>query len=92
MMMRRFAAAGALLALIPAAGCTTWQDRAEAKALSACQDKGDADERRLCRETVIAAEKAKYDKESEAWEESVRAAEDRELNRKVYGGPGQVDK
>lgn len=91
-MMRRFAAAGVLLALLPAAGCATWQDRAEAKALTTCQDKADEEERRLCRETVLAAEKAKYDKESEAWEESVRAAEDRELQRKVYGGPGQVEK
>jgi len=90
--MPRFALAGALLALLPAAGCTTWQDRAEAKALATCQDKADAEERRLCRETVMAAEKAKYDKEAEVWEEKVRAAEDRELNRKVYGGPGQVDK
>lgn len=91
-MMRKLAAACAVLAILPAAGCTTWQDRAEAKALTACQDKSDAEERRLCRETVIAAEKAKYDKESEAWEESVRAAEDRELQRKVYGGPGEVEK
>lgn len=86
------AAAGALLALLPVTGCATWQDRAEAKALDLCEDKADAEERRLCRETVLAAEKVKYDKESEAWEESVRAAEDRELQRKVYGGPGQVDK
>ena len=91
-MIRRFAAAGVLLALLPAAGCTTWQDRAHAKALATCQDKVDAEERRLCHETVMAAEKAKYDKEAEVWEEKVRAAEDRELNRKVYGGPGQVDK
>lgn len=91
-MMRKLAAAGALLALLPAAGCATWQDRAEAKALATCQDKADEEERRLCRETVIAAEKAKYDKESEAWEESVREAEDRELQRQIYGGPGQVDK
>lgn len=90
--MRALAAAGAVLALLPATACTTWQDRAEAKALATCQDKADAEERRLCRETVMAAEKAKYDKESEAWEENVRAAEDRELQRKVYGGPGQVDK
>ncbi|OZB18146.1 MAG: hypothetical protein B7X53_04165 [Hyphomonas sp. 34-62-18] len=90
--MRKLAAAGALLALFPAAGCATWQDRAEAKALTNCQDKADEEERRLCRETVIAAEKAKYDKESEAWEESVREAEDRELQRQIYGGPGQVDK
>ncbi len=90
--MRKYAAAGALLALLPAGGCATWQDRAEAKALATCQDKADEEERRLCRETVIAAEKAKYDKESEAWEESVREAEDRELQRQIYGGPGQVDK
>jgi hypothetical protein len=90
--MRSLAAAGALLALLPAAGCATWQDKAEAKALATCQDKADEEERRLCRETVIAAEKAKYDKESEAWEESVREAEDRELQRQIYGGPGQVDK
>lgn len=90
--MRKLAAAGALLALLPAAGCATWQDRAEAKALATCEDKADEGERRLCRETVIAAEKAKYDKESEAWEESVREAEDRELQRQIYGGPGQVDK
>ncbi len=90
--MRKLAAAGALLALLPAAGCATWQDRAEAKALATCEDKADEEERRLCRETVIAAEKAKYDKESEAWEESVREAEDRELQRQIYGGPGQVDK
>jgi hypothetical protein len=90
--MRKLAAAGALLALLPAAGCATWQDRAEAKALATCEDKADEEERRLCRETVIAAEKAKYDKESEAWEESVREAEDRELQRQLYGGPGQVDK
>lgn len=91
-MIRRFAAAGVLLALLPVAGCTTWQDRAHAKALATCQDKVDAEERRLCHETVMAAEKAKYDKEAEVWEEKVRAAEDRELSRKVYGGPGQVDK
>mgnify|MGYP005750718207 FL=1 len=90
--MRKLAAAGALLALLPTTGCATWQDRAEAKALATCQDKADEEERRLCRETVIAAEKAKYDKESEAWEESVREAEDRELQRQIYGGPGQVDK
>lgn len=90
--MRKLAAAGALLALFPATGCATWQDRAEAKALATCENKADEEERRLCRETVIAAEKAKYDKESEAWEESVREAEDRELQRQIYGGPGQVDK
>lgn len=91
-MMRAPAIAAAVLALLPAAGCTTWQDRAHAKALDTCSDKADAEERRLCQETVMAAEKAKYDKESEAWEESVREAEDRELQRKIYGGPGQVDK
>ena len=85
-------ACAAMALLVPVAGCATWRDQAEAKALTACQDKADEEERRLCRETVIAAEKAKYDEESETWEESVRAAEDRELQRKVYGGPGQVEK
>ncbi len=90
--MRTLAILGAALTLLPTAGCATWRDRAEAQALATCQDKVDAEERRLCRETVIAAEKAKYDKESETWEQNVRAAEDRELQRKIYGGPGQVDK
>lgn len=91
--MRTLVSTCALLALLlPVAGCATWQDRAEAKALAACQDKADEEERRLCRETVIAVEKAKYDKEAKTWEDSVRAAEERELQRKVYGGPGQVEK
>lgn len=91
--MRTVVSACALLALVlPATGCATWQDRAEAKALAACQDTADEDARKICRETVIAAEKAKYDKQSRTWEESVRAAEERELQRKVYGGAGQADK
>lgn len=90
--MRALVSACAMIALLPAAGCATWQDRANAKALTACEDKADAEERRLCQETVIAAEKAKYDKQSDEWEASVREAEDRELQRQIYGGPGQVDK
>lgn len=91
--MRALVSTCAVMALLlPVTGCATWQDRAEAKALAACQATADEEERRLCRETVIAVEKAKYDKQSETWEESVRAAEDRELQRKIYGGAGQVDK
>lgn len=85
-------ACAAIALLLPVSGCATWRDQAEAKALTACQDTVDEEERRLCHETVIAAEKAQYDKKSDEWEESVRAAEDRELQRKVYGGPGQADK
>lgn len=91
-MMRALTTCALLALLLPVAGCATWQDQAEAKALAACQDKADEEERRLCRETVIAVEKAKYDKKAETWEENVRAAEERELQRKVYGGPGQVEK
>ena len=89
--MRSVAILAVLAALLPVSGCVSWQDRAGAEALEACENKADPDERRLCRETVRAAVEAEHQKEVDRLQDSVREAEERELQRQVYGGPGQVD-
>ncbi|PKP80556.1 MAG: hypothetical protein CVT79_14825 [Alphaproteobacteria bacterium HGW-Alphaproteobacteria-18] len=91
-MIRALAAAGALLALLPVAGCVSWQDKAGTDALVACEKKVDPEERRLCREMVIAAAKGEHQKQIDRMQESIREAEERERLRQVYGGPGQVDR
>ena len=51
----------------------------------------DPEERRLCRETVVAAVKGEQHKQIDALQDTIEASEERERLRKVYGGPGQVN-
>lgn len=89
--MTRALTAAALLAGLALTGCATWEDRANAEALAKCEDKVDTEDRRLCRDMVIAAAKGEHQKQIDALQSDIDKAEQRELNRKVYGGPGQVD-
>ena len=89
--MTRALAAAALLAGLALTGCTTWEDKASAEALATCEKKVDPEERRLCRETVIAAVKGEHQKQIDALQDNIEASEERERLRKVYGGPGQVN-
>lgn len=89
--MNRALTAAALLAGLTLGGCATWEDKAGAEALATCQNKVDPEERRLCRETVVAAVRGEHQKQVDALQETIEASEERERLRKVYGGPGQVN-
>lgn len=89
--MTRTLTAVALLASLALTGCATWEDRANAEALAKCEDKVNPEDRRICREMVIAAAKGAHDRQVDALQGDIDEAEDRELQRKVYGGPGQVE-
>ena len=89
--MNRALAAAALLAGLTLGGCATWEDKAGAEALATCKNKVDPEERRLCRETVVAAVKGEQHKQIDALQDTIEASEERERLRKVYGGPGQVN-
>lgn len=82
----------ALLAGVSLGGCASWEDEAGAEALAVCEKKADPEERAQCREMVVAAVKGQHQKQLDELQQSIDAAEDREQLRKVYGGPGQVDK
>lgn len=78
----------ALATLGMTAGCVSWKDQAQADALALCENKGDAEARRLCRETVIAAAEAENDAAlAKSEQERLRREECTRLQR-VYGDPG----
>lgn len=90
--MRRAAFLCGSLALLLLAGCATWQDDAHAEALARCEGQAEPDQRRLCREAVIAAAEAEHRAQMDQLGQRILEAEERERQRQVYGGPGQVDR
>lgn len=91
-MRRALPAFGALAALLMLAGCATWQDDAHAEALARCEREVEPDKRAACRDAVVAAAEGAHRAEMDKLGQRILEAEERERQRKVYGGPGQVDR
>lgn len=85
--MRRWTAAVALAGSAALAGCQTWHDRAEAKALEACAAFADETERARCRETVVETERARQQKAMDDVQVKLDEAEERERLNEVFGKP-----
>lgn len=86
-MIRALLVAGGVLASAALTGCQTWQDRADAAALAECDRIGDEASRKACRAEVMAGYAEARAKENARLEEAVKAADERELAREVYGDP-----
>lgn len=80
-------AAAAVAGLTGLGGCQTWHDRADARALEACEKIADADERRRCQETVTEVERAKQQKAMEDLQLRIDESEERERLNEVFGDP-----
>lgn len=83
---------GTFTVLLMMPGCATWQDEAHADALARCDGQSEPEQRRICRETIIAAAEAEHRTEMDKLGQRILEAEERERQRQVYGGPGQVDR
>lgn len=76
-----------LTGLMALAGCQSWQDRADARALEDCEKIGQADARARCRETVIETERARQQEAMDELELQIRQSEERERLNEVFGDP-----
>ncbi|HAY05377.1 MAG TPA: hypothetical protein PKV67_02935 [Hyphomonas sp.] len=85
--MRRWAVAAGLAGMAALAGCQTWHDRADARALEACAQIADAGERARCRETVAETERARQQKALDEVQVHLDEAEERERLHEVFGKP-----
>lgn len=85
--MRRIILTAALAVCLVPVGCVSWKDRADAKALEACQGKADPAERKLCRETVIETERARQQKLMDEQQLRIEESEERERLNEVFGDP-----
>lgn len=88
--MRRAPVALLLLAPFAISGCVSWKDDASARAFTACEKIADAEERRLCRQSVISQAEEDRQKYIDADTKAQREDEEREVLRQVYGDPGKV--
>lgn len=85
--MNRWITGAGLAGLMALAGCQTWQDRTDAKALETCEKFSDAAERARCRQTVIETERARQQKAMEELELKIKESEERERLNEVFGDP-----
>ncbi len=70
--MRRGLVLAAGWAALLATGCQSWQDRADTRALEACEKLSEAEARARCRQTVIETERARQQKAMEQLELQIR--------------------
>jgi hypothetical protein len=86
--MRRGGTTALVLAgLMALAGCQSWQDRADARALEVCEKLGEAEARARCRETVIETERARQQEAMDELELQIQQSEERERLNEVFGDP-----
>lgn len=85
--MKHFLSLSALACVFLAGGCVSWKDQAQADALSQCDRKADPDERRTCRETVIAAAESKVEEGLAKAEQDRQKREECTRLQRVYGDP-----
>lgn len=79
--------AGGLCAALLLTGCQSWQDRADAAAFAECAKIAGAAERKACQADVMAGYSEAERREKQRLIEAGEAADERELQRKVYGTP-----
>lgn len=91
-MRRALAGLGVMAAIFLPAGCATWQDDAHTEALARCEREVEPEQRAACRDAVIAAAEGAHRTEMDKLGQRILEAEERERQRQVYGGPGQVDR
>lgn len=75
---------GALLAL---AGCQTWHDEADAKALATCAEIADPDARKTCQAEVMESAADAEARTLERQQELEKSQEERDRLRAVYSKP-----
>jgi hypothetical protein len=86
-MNRPLAFAAVFAGLIALAGCQTWRDKADADALNACEQLGDAAARKACRTEVVAAAAETEQRRLDTDREAALAREEQEALREAYGQP-----
>ena len=86
-MRRSLALAGGLSALLVLAGCQTWHDKADAKALTDCAKIADAGKRTACQTEIMTAAGDAERNQLANQRAAAKAREDRDALLKAYGIP-----
>jgi hypothetical protein len=86
-MRRGLAGVAGLVALTALTGCQTWQDKADAAALTDCAKIAEPEKRGTCQTEVMTAAGDAERRQLEEQREAALAREEREALRQAYGLP-----